>query len=99
MDEITFDEFEDLTHALITAEAAQHIAGMFGQDCSELVDIVETSTEIKGYHGPTAEGVPTFVLSPWLCDQLGLKFPVFFGRGSQHRACCKVLKDHLKGNS
>lgn len=99
MNNITFKEFENLTHALITVEAAQHIAGMFGQDCSELVDIHETSTEPKGYHGPTAEGVATFVLSPWLCNKLDIKFPNFFGRGSQHEACCELLKKHLQKNS
>lgn len=93
--EITFEDFEGLTHALITVEAAQHIAGMFGQDCSELVDVFETSTEPKGYHGPTAEGVPTFALSVWLCDQLGLKYTSFYGRGSQHEHCCEILKKHL----
>lgn len=99
MKQITFEDFENLTHALITVEAAQRIAGMFEQNCAELVDVFETSTEPKAYHSPTAEGVPTFVLSPWLCNKLKLKYPSFLGRGSQHRACCEVLKKYLQTNS
>ncbi len=97
MGQITFEDFTGLTHALITVEAAQHIAGMFGQDCSPLVDIYETSTEPKGYHGKIAEGVATFALSPWLCRKLDIEFKSFHGRGSQHRHCCELLNEYLEG--
>ena len=53
-----FDIFCDSSHALFTVEFAQEIAGYFGQDCSDLADIYETSTEFKGYHGPTADNRP-----------------------------------------
>ncbi len=93
--EEVFQFFSDSSHALLTPDFAQKVAGLFGQDCSGLVDIFETSTEPKGYHGPTADGVPAFTLSKWLCSKLNLSTSTFFGRGTQHRACCKLLKTKL----
>lgn len=90
-----FQMFADSSHALLVPEFAQEIAGYFGKDCSGLVDIFETSTEPKGYHGPTGDGVPAFQLSVWLCEQLGLEYQNFFGRGTQHRHCCDILRNRL----
>ena len=90
-----FGIFFNSSHTLLTVEFAQKIAGYFGQDCSSLVHTYKESTEPKGYHGPTAEGVAAFSLSPWLCRKLGLECNRFFGRGSQHRACCEALRSKL----
>lgn len=93
--ETELEEFRDMSHALLVPGYAQKIAGLFDLDCSELIDIFETSTEPKAYHGPTAEGVPAFQLSEWLCGKLNLEYTSFFGRGIQHRECCEVLERHL----
>ena len=90
----TIEEFAKMSHCLLKVEFAQKVAGIFGLDCKELIDIYETSTEFKGYHGPTGEGVAAFRLSPWLCDKLGLDCAGFFGRGTQHRECCQKLIEY-----
>ena len=87
-------EFEQMSHCLLKVEFAQKVAGIFGMDCTELIDIYETSSEPKGYHGPTGEGVAAFQLSTWICDKLGLEYTSYFGRGTQHRECCKILIDY-----
>ncbi|MHC4676643.1 MAG: hypothetical protein ACYTBZ_29515 [Planctomycetota bacterium] len=77
--------------ALLYPDYAQKIAGLFGLDCSELVDTYEISTEPKANHGRTGYGVPAFKLSVWLCQQLGLKYQAFHERETQHRECCDRL--------
>jgi hypothetical protein len=87
--------FKWISHDLLYPDYAQKIAGLFELDCSELVDIYETSTEPKANHGPTGYGVPASELSVWLCQQLGLKYQAFHDRDTQHRECCDRLIESL----
>ncbi len=94
-DKQELENFKWMGHALLYPQYAHKIAGLFGRDCSELVDIFEASTEPEDYNGPTGDGVPAFELSVWLCQRLGLKYQAFNGRCTQHRECCDRLIESL----
>lgn len=88
-------EFSGESHSLLAPDYAQQVADIFGYDCSRLVRHHKPSNQPKGYRGKAADGVAAFTLSKWLCDQLHLDYRSFYGRGTQHRECCSVLRDFL----
>lgn len=93
------EELADYSHAFLSAEGASHFLKPFGLE-SSLRIAKDTSHQFKGLtlegDMKQAEGMDALNVAFKICDKFGLNVPDYFGRGSQHRACCEAIVAHLK---
>jgi hypothetical protein len=86
-------------HGFLTVEGAERFSKPFGLKPRTYV-AYSNPTDPKGLTlddgVKSARGVGAHELAMQICDHLGVKYPVKFGRGSQLRECCSALEQWIQ---
>ena len=92
-------ELEYYHHAFLSPEGATHFLKPFGLK-PHLRVAKDTSHEFKGLTldegEEEAEGMDGLTDASMIARHFNLNVPDFHGRGSQHRAYCEAIKQHLE---
>ena len=93
-------QLREYDHAFLTPEGAKEFAAPFGIVPGLHYEMVDhhnpKGLRIPGKeHGDRVEGIAAHQLAEQLCGAEGLPCPDFYGIGSQLRACCELLEQHL----
>lgn len=93
------EELEQLSHCILSPEGVKELGEPF--NVYQTKPITDNRSEFKGAHidhvneGETVNGLGAHELAMLICKKLNLSYPHLHGKGSQLRACCEVVKQHL----
>jgi len=94
------EELIKLDHCFLSPKGVKEIGKPFG--IYHTVKIKDNRSEFKGLNaganhkeGDEIEGLDANELAEMICKKEGVDYLDKFGRGSQLRACCKALLEHL----
>lgn len=96
------EELKDYSHTFLSPEGVDHFLKPFGIKPSLRI-AQDTRNEFKGLtlegDMKEAEGADALTVAFQICDKFNLKVADFYGRGSQHDACCNAIIAHLSGKT